>query len=80
MSNFPLFDPQTEDPNESVPLAPTADPQELNIEVVNQIANQNPLPGIPNRRGRPRGRPPGRRNQQPTSSRGTTTSCKRPTT
>ena len=80
LSNFPLFDPQTKDPNESVPLAPTADPQELNIEVDNQIANQNPLPGSANRRGRPRRRPPACRNQQPTSSRPTTQPRKGPRT
>ena len=55
LSNFPLFNPQTRDPNQSAPSAPTADPQEPNVDLDNQIANQNPPPRTSNRRGRPRG-------------------------
>ena len=80
LSNFLLFIPQTRDPNQSAPSAPTADPQEPNVDLDNQIANQSPPPRTSNRRGRPRGRPPGRRNQLPKSSSGTTTSSRRPTT
>ena len=80
LSNFPLLIPQTRDPNQSAPSAPTADPKEPNVDPDNQIANQNPPPRTPNIRGRPRGRPPGRRNQLPTSSSGTTTSSRKPTT
>ena len=80
MSNFSLFCPQTRDPNQSAPSAPTADPQEPDVDLDNQIANQNPPPRTSNRRGRPRGRPPGRRNQLPTSSSGTTTSPRIPIT
>ena len=80
LSNFPLFYPQTRDPNQSAPSAPTADPQEPDVDLDNQIANQNPPPRTSNRRGGPRGRPPGRRNQLPTSSSGTTTSSRRPIT
>ena len=38
LSNFPLFIPQTRDPNQSAPSAPTADPQEHNVDLDNQIA------------------------------------------
>ena len=80
LSNFPLLIPQTRDRNQSAPSAPTADPQKPNVDPDNQTANHNPPPRTPNRRGRPRGRPPGRRNQLPTSSSGTTTSSRKPTT
>ena len=51
LSIFPLFYPQTRDPNQSSPLSPTADPQEPDVDLDNQIANQNPPPRTSNRRG-----------------------------
>ena len=79
-SNFPLFNQQTKDPNEPTDPIQTTEPQKHNVGPDNQITSQNPLPTTTNRRGRPRGRPPGRRNQLPKSSSGTTTSSRRPTT
>ena len=80
LSNFPLFNQQTKDPNEPTDPIQTIEPQERNVGPDNQITSQNPPPTTTNRRGRPRGRPPGRRNQLPKSSSGTTTSSRRPTT
>ena len=80
LSKFPPFYPQTRDPNQSAPSDPTASPHEPNIDLNNQIANQNSPPKTFNRRRRPKGRPPARQNQLPTSSSGTTTSSRRPTT
>ena len=80
LSNFPLFNQQTNDPNEPTDPIQTTEPQEHNVGPDTQITSQNPPPTTTNRRGRPRGRPPGRRNQLPKSSSGTTTSSRRPTT
>ena len=80
LSNFPLFNQHTKDPNEPTDPIQTTEPQEHNVGPDNQITSQNPPPTTTNRRGRPRGRPPGRRNLLPKSSSGTTTSSRRPTT
>ena len=80
LSNFPLFNQQTKDPNEPTDPIQTTEPQEHNVGPENQITSQNPPPTTTNRRGRPRGGPPGRRNQLPKSSSGTTTSSRRSTT
>ena len=80
LSNYPLFNQQTKDPNEPTDPIQTTEPQEHNVGPDNQITSQNPPPTTTNRRGRPRGRLPGRRNQLPKSSSGTTTSFRRPTT
>ena len=80
LSNFPLFNPQSRDPSEPEPLAPTTQPQEVNIDDESQIANQSLPPTNTSRRGWPRGRPPGHRIQRTTSSSRTTTSSRKPTT
>ena len=80
LSNFPLLNQHTKDPNESTDSNQTTEPQGHNVGPDNQITSQNPPPTTTNRRTRPRGRPPGRRNQLPKSSSGTTTSSRRPTT
>ena len=80
LSNFPLFNQQTTHPNEPTDPIQATEPLESNDGPDDQIANPNPPPTTTTRRGRPRGRPPGRRNQLPTSSSRTTTSSRKPTT
>ena len=80
LSNFPLFNQQTTHPNEPTDPIQATEPLENNDGPDHQIANPNPPPTTTTRRGRPRGRPPARRNQLPTSSSKTTTSSRKPTT
>ena len=80
LSNFPLFNQQTTHPNEPTDPIQATEPLENNDGPNHQIANLNPPPTTTTRRGRPRGRPPARRNQLPTSSSRTTTSSRKPTT
>ena len=80
LSNFPLFNQQTTHPNEPTDPIQATEPLEDNDGPDDQIANPNPPPTTTTRRGRPRGKPPARRNQLPTSSSRTTTSSRKPTT
>ena len=80
LSNFSLFNQQTRHPNEPTDPIQATEPLESNDGPDDQIANPNPPPTTTTRRGRPRGRPLGRRNQLPTSSSRTTTSSRKPTT
>ena len=80
LSNFPLFNQQTTHPNEPTDPIQATEPLDNNDGPDHQIANPNPPPTTTTRRGRPRGRPPARRNQLPTSSSRTTTSSRKPTT
>ena len=80
LSNFLLFNQQTTHPNEPTDPIQATEPLKNNDGPDHQIANPNPPPTTTTRRGRPRGRPPARRNQLPTSSSRTTTSSRKPTT
>ena len=80
LSHFPLFNQQTTHPNEPTDPIQATEPLEDNDGPDDQIANPNPPPTTTTRRGRPRGRPPARRNQLPVSSSRTTTSSRKPTT
>ena len=75
-----MFNQQTTHPNEPTDPIQTTEPLKSNDGPDDQIENPNPPPTTTTRRGRPRGRPPARRNQLPTSSSRTTTSSRKPTT
>ena len=77
LSNFPFFHP-----NESRPLTPTEQLQGTNAEHESQNPEPPTLhmqPSTANKRGSPRDRPPGRRNQRTTSSSRLTTFSSKPT-
>ena len=77
LSNFPLFNP-----NDPRPLAQTEQPQGTNAEHKNKNPEPPPFPlqpGSASGIGRPRGRPPGCKNQRTTSSSRSTTSSRKPT-
>ena len=80
LSNFPLFGPRSEDPISPVEIKPPS-----GTEGEEEMVHRSPVqcstqPGTTNRRGRPRGRPPGRGRPCAIPSSKTTTSSRTQTT